>query len=185
MSNQFSVCPKCQSKNIQYKNNRKWFCPDCGFDLYNNVAAAVGLIIQDTDGSVIFEVRAKEPRKGFLALPGGFCDPDESAEESAFRECQEETGVTPSSISYIASFPNTYVYKDITYKTCDLFFNAQFDNTITPIIQQMQGQESEVTAFTSVKIQSLDDIKNIPLAFDSAKKALTVWFKNKSNQEPL
>ena len=115
MSNDFLICPKCQSKNIQNINARKWFCPDCGFDLYNNVAAAVGLIIEDTDGTLIFEIRAKEPRKGFLALPGGFCDPDESAEQAAFRECREETGVEPSSIKYIASFPNTYIYKEIKY----------------------------------------------------------------------
>lgn len=180
MSNDFNVCPKCQSKNIEYKNNRKWFCPDCGFDLYNNVAAAVGLIIEDTDGSIIFEVRAKEPRKGFLALPGGFCDPDESAEQSVFRECLEETGVQPESINYIASFPNTYVYKDITYKTCDLFFTAKFKNTGKTIIQQMTGEESEVTEFKSVMINSEKDIEELPLAFGSAVKALKVWFSQKN-----
>lgn len=176
MSNDFLICPKCQSKNIQNINDRKWFCPDCGFDLYNNVAAAVGLIIEDTDGTLIFEIRAKEPRKGFLALPGGFCDPDESAEQAAFRECREETGVEPSSIKYIASFPNTYIYKDIKYKTCDLFFSAEFTKTEKTIIEQMQGEESEVTGFKSIRINSIDDINNLPLAFESAHKALKVWF---------
>lgn len=180
MSNDFNVCPKCQSRNIQYKDNRKWLCQDCGFDLYNNVAAAVGLIIEDIDGSVILEVRAKEPRKGFLALPGGFCDQDESAEEACFRECKEETGVEPSAIKYIASFPNTYIYKDITYKTCDLFFTATFENLSSKIIDQMKGQESEVVNFQSVKITSLEDIQNLPIAFESGKKALSQWFLSKS-----
>lgn len=181
MSNQFNVCPICQSKNIAYKDNRKWICSDCGFDLYNNVAAAVGLIIEDTDGTVIFEVRAKEPRKGYLALPGGFCDQDESAEEACIRECQEETGIKPASINYIASFPNTYIYKEITYKTCDLFFSATFDKTDKTIVQQMTGQESEVQTFKSIKINSIEDIDNIPTAFESAKKALKVWFQKKQS----
>lgn len=180
MSNKFTFCPNCKSPSIEYKDTRKWFCKDCGFDLYNNVATAVGLIIQDIDGSVIFEVRAKEPRKGFLALPGGFCDQDETAEESALRECKEETGIVPDKIKYIASFPNTYPYKNFIYKTCDLFFLAEFSNSNTKIIDKMQGQESEVENFKSIKINSIEEIDNIPTAFDSAKKALRVWFNNKN-----
>lgn len=256
MSNEFKICPKCESRNIQYKNNRKWFCPDCGFDLYNNVAAAVGVIIQDRDGSVIFERRAKEPRKGFLALPGGFVDQDESAENAAVRECLEETGITPDRITYIASFPNTYEYKNITYKTCDMFFAASFEEgapstgdgqftssgaskdggmstgsastgdgrstgtsntakdsgtkknyycapstsasqptstgsstttgrstgTAALIIDQMKIQASEVLTLESHKIGSVSDIENLPLAFDSAKKALTEWVKKSAKK---
>lgn len=181
MPNKFNFCPICKSTSIDFINNQKWFCKDCGFDLYNNVACAVGLIIQDIDNSIIFEVRAKEPRKGFLALPGGFCDIDESAEDAAFRECKEETGITPDSIEYIASFPNTYPYKNFIYKTCDLFFLAKFKNNNYKIIDQMKGQESEVVNFKSIKINSLDDIENIPIAFESAKKALKVWFFQKRN----
>ncbi|MCR5385824.1 MAG: NUDIX domain-containing protein [Treponema sp.] len=181
MSNDFNVCPMCQSRNIIYKDNKKWFCPDCGFDLYNNVAAAVGLIIVDIDGSIIFEVRAKEPRKGFLAVPGGFCDQDESAEEAALRECMEETGITPASVQYLTSFPNTYEYKEITYKTCDLFFIAEFNPSSLPkgkkIIDCMKNQESEVVEFKGIKINSLEDIENFPAAFPSLINTLKVWYK--------
>ncbi len=181
MSNEFNVCPKCQSKNIQYKNNHKWFCPDCKFVLYNNVATAVGLIIQDIDGSIIFEVRAKEPKKGFLALPGGFCDNDESCEQAAVRECFEETGIKPSSLKYLASFPNSYFYKDITYKTCDLFFVAEFAKNDKSILEQMTREEKEVLAFKSIKIKSLDEIEKLPLAFSSAANALKVWLSKNSS----
>ncbi len=178
MSNDFTVCPICKSKKITYKDNKKWFCPDCGFDLYNNVAAAVGLIIEDTDGTIILEKRAKDPQKGFLALPGGFCDQDESAEQAAFRECKEETGIAPDSIQYITSYPNTYVYKGITYKTCDLFFTARFDNITGRIVDHMHGQQSEVQNFQSVKITSLEQIDTLPIAFPSGREALKCWFKN-------
>ena len=110
MSNEFNYCPKCNSKNIQYKNNRKWFCSDCGFDLYNNVASAVGCIITNKEGQVLFEVRGKEPKKNFLALPGGFCDPDETAEEAmgaimetikTIRNLRSEVGAAPGKKSEV------------------------------------------------------------------------------------
>ena len=163
--NDFSLCPACGSRKIENLAMRKWLCPDCGFDLYNNVAAAVGLVIADSDGRVLFERRAKEPRKGFLALPGGFCDPDESAEEACFRECKEEIGVAPLSLRYICSFPNTYDYKNIRYKTCDLFFEAEL-----PPGARLHAQEGEVTAFERCPVGSKADLDALPLAFESARR---------------
>ncbi len=172
MKNDFNFCPNCGGKNIQNVNMRKWKCPDCGFDLYNNVAAAVGLVIKNPEGKVLFERRAKEPRKGFLALPGGFVDPDESAEEACFRECREEIGVEPLSVKFIATFPNTYEYKNIQYKTCDIFYEA-----VLPKNAELHAQEGEVLGFEEVSIKSPEDLKDLPLAFESARKTLTLWLK--------
>ncbi len=171
MSNDFNYCPICKSEHIQYKDNRKWYCSDCGFDLYNNVASAVGCIITNKKGEVLFEVRGKEPRKGFLALPGGFCDPDESAEEAVIRECKEELGVDVSDVKYLCSFPNTYEYRSITYKTCDLFFTAVLKEG-----EEFKEQKSEVagTVWKSVNKELFEK-----LAFESAKKALTKWTEEK------
>ena len=172
--NDFSFCPACGSKNIQNVNMRKWLCPECGFDLYNNVAAAVGLVIADSEGRVLFERRAKEPRKGFLALPGGFCDPDESAEHACMRECKEEIGVEPVSVRYLCSFPNTYDYKGIRYKTCDLFFEA-----VLPPDAKLVAQEGEVTGFERCPVRTAADIDALPLAFESARKTLHVWLERR------
>ena len=128
--NDFNLCPNCGSKNIKNVKNRKWLCQDCGFDLYNNVASAVGLIICDKENKILLEERAKEPKKGFLAFPGGFVDPDETAEQACIRECMEEIGAKPAELKYLCSFPNTYEYKNITYKTCDLFFEAILKNVV-------------------------------------------------------
>lgn len=179
--NDFKLCPMCGSSRIRNVNNRKWQCPDCGFDLYNNVAAAVGVILADRDGNILFERRAKEPRRGFLAFPGGFVDPDESLEHAAFRECMEETGIEPSSVAYLCSFPNTYEYRNIEYKTCDSFFTAELPKGITEIetlIESLHGQQTEVLGFTSVHVESEEDIDSIPLAFGSAGKTLKCWLKN-------
>ena len=134
MINDFNMCPMCGSTEIQNVNGRKWFCPKCGFDLYNNIAAAVGIIIQDKYKNVLFEVRAKEPKKGFVALPGGFVDGDESAEEAIIRECREEIGVEINNPKYVCTNPNTYPYKSIVYKTCDIFLLLTYLMNLIPLM---------------------------------------------------
>lgn len=185
LQNDFKMCPMCGSTKIENHYNRKWICPDCGFDLYNNVAAAVGLVIYDKNLNVLFEVRAKEPRKGFIALPGGFIDFDESAEEAVARECQEEIGAQVKGVKYLCSAPNTYVYKNLEYKTCDLFFTAalspEFDS-IEDFIKSLKAEEDEVVEFRSYKVASLDDVEKLPLAFDSARFTLKRFVENHSEK---
>ena len=172
--NDFNMCPVCGSKKISCLNNRKWFCSDCGFDLYNNTAAAAGLVLIDGDVFLILEKRAKEPRKGFLALPGGFIDFDETAEEACIRECSEELGAEIEGLKYICSFPNTYEYKGITYKTCDLFFEARLKKG-----SEIKIQEREVAALERVRIKTMVDIEKLPHAFESARRTLKHWFLQK------
>ena len=177
MKNDFKLCPMCGSAKIENHGNRKWLCPDCGFDLYNNVASAVGIIIYDRNNNVLFEVRAKEPRKGFIALPGGFVDFNESAETAVVRECREEIGVDIDALSvkFLCTNPNTYAYKNIEYKTCDIFFTAalplQFEN-IEAFIASLKPQESEVSGFVSAHVEKKEDVEKLPLAFESARATL-------------
>ncbi len=173
--NQFKFCPECGGKNIQtQRDGFKWTCQDCGFTLYNNVASAVGIILENSEGKILFEKRAKEPRKGFLALPGGFTEPDETGEHAAVRECQEETGITPECVHYLCSFPNNYEYKGVLYKTCDMFFTAKL-----PADFKLNPQKGEVSEFEWVKIEKKEDIEKCPLAFVSARNTLCTWLENK------
>lgn len=175
MENDFRFCPKCSSRNIVNYGNRKWTCPDCGFTLYNNTAGAVGIIFFDDESNVLFEVRAKNPRKGKLALPGGFIDPDESAEEACSREAKEEIGLTvnPESLKYLCSFPNVYPYKDIIYKTIDMFFCLKVQEPIPELIKKLNAEESEVTAFEYHKVCTKDDVKALDIAFGSSVESLS------------
>lgn len=168
--NDFVVCPICSKKTILNMGNRKWLCSSCDFELYNNVATAVGLLIADKDGNLLFEQRSKEPRKGFFALPGGFVDFDETAEEACLRECQEELGVKPVNLRYLCSFPNNYEYKGILYKTCDLFFTAEL-----PENAKFCPQEEEVALLKWFCAKTEEDIDKIPLAFESARKTLKLF----------
>ncbi len=49
--------------------------------------------IRDGHFSVLLVERGAEPYAGSWALPGGFVEPDEDAEQAAWRELHEETGV--------------------------------------------------------------------------------------------
>lgn len=171
---EFKYCPNCgkrldEGDLAEYK--RAWKC-GCGMELFNNVATAVGLLIKMPDGKILFERRAKEPRKGFLAFPGGFCDPDETAEEACERECMEEIGVKPGSLNYIASFPNTYTFQGIQYKTCDLFFEAKI-----PEGAKLKAQESEVESFEPRFVRNAEELEKLPLAFESARKTLEKYIE--------
>ena len=118
------------------------------------------------------------PRQGFLAVPGGFVDFNESAEEAVVRECREEIGVTVQGARFLCSAPNIYEYKGIVYRTCDLFFTAELPSeydSIDAFIKSLKAEESEVVAFESHCIATAQDVEALPLAFESARVTLTRW----------
>ncbi len=176
-----SFCPSCGEKTLKYIDNKKWICTKCKLSLYNNVAAAVGLIIlikNNNNTKILLIKRGKEPQKGKLAVPGGFVDPGESAEEAAKRECKEEIGLTPTSLTYLTSATNNYSYKEIDYITCDIFFLAEIkDNRNINIINNLIAEdENEITDFILCDLNKIEDIDNIDLAFKSAQIALKKLF---------
>lgn len=179
MEKELTICPCCGKKNLEYKNRRHWVCPDCGFDLYNNVAAAAGIIFYIDDGSLVFARRAKEPQLGMLDLPGGFTDPDETMEETCIRECMEETGISisPDKLEYVTNFPNTYMYKGIQYKTCDFFFAYHLDRET---FENFKAQKEEVTEFVEMPVATVEDVDKLPLAFVSARAALKAYIAKRN-----
>lgn len=124
----FKFCPNCSSQNVSYVNNFKLNCNDCDFVLYHNIAAAVAVIFTFED-KILFTVRNVNPDKGKLDLPGGFIDPNETAEEAACREIKEELGLEISSnkLKYITTAPNNYLYKNVPYRTMDIFYECKLE----------------------------------------------------------
>ncbi len=69
-------------------------CPDCGYIVYLNPPIAVGVIAERSDGAILLVLRAENPGRGLWGLPAGFMEIDETVEQTARRECLEETGLT-------------------------------------------------------------------------------------------
>lgn len=122
---QFHFCPKCGSQHFEINNEKSKKCDDCGFIYYFNSSAAVVALIENTEGDILVATRAKEPAKGTFDLPGGFIDMFETAEEAVIREVYEETGLFITSVEYLFSIPNIYVYSKFEVHTVDLFFRCK------------------------------------------------------------
>jgi ADP-ribose pyrophosphatase YjhB (NUDIX family) len=88
-------CPWCRGNlvlaTIEGKEKRK--CTKCRFVHWDNPRPVAVVLIPTTDGGWVMIRRNVEPRKGKVALPGGFVESYESLIAGAIREAFEETGI--------------------------------------------------------------------------------------------
>ena len=125
----FSFCPKCGSKRFVVDTVKSKRCEDCGFVYFMNPSAStVAVIVDDMDRLLVVR-RSKEPAKGTLDLPGGFCDCYETGEEGVRREVMEETGLEVIETKYLFSLHNMYHYSGLDIPTLDLFFLCKVKDT--------------------------------------------------------
>lgn len=162
---ELKFCPKCSQETLIWNGVTKLSCNNCNFVMYQNVAAAVAVLIKH-QGKYLFTRRNKDPKKGFLDLSGGFTDPKESAETTCQRELKEELNldINLESLKYLGSLPNIYNYKNIKYNTLDLFYLYEIENETE---FKLQLEEISETIWLDKSEINLDDI-----AFDSQKKFL-------------
>lgn len=124
----FSFCPKCGSNDFVENDFKSKRCKGCGFTYYFNPLAATVAIITNSKGEILVATRSKEPAKGTLDLPGGFCDSYETAEEGVAREVLEETGLKVTSTQYLFTIPNIYNYSGMELHTMDMFFRCEVED---------------------------------------------------------
>lgn len=138
----FRFCPNCQSQNFEFDNCVKFLCNNCGFVYYHNIAAAVAVILTFED-KILFTVRNIDPDKGKWDLPGGFIDPNENAQEAACREIKEELGLNlqPSDLKFVTTSPNYYLFKNVPYRTMDLFFECNLPSETIKITDKDEIKE--------------------------------------------
>lgn len=164
-------CPSCGKESLHWDGEKKWSCPNCNFNLYNNVAGAVAVVIRCGD-EIYLTRRNQEPKKGKLDLAGGFVDPRESAEETCKRELSEELqlDINISNLKYLTSLPNVYQYKEIDYNTIDLFYEYNVSEKFEVNIALSEISETQWIPLSEI---NLDDI-----AFDSQKIFFERYLKN-------
>lgn len=170
----FRFCPSCGAEGIEFLGGYQFSCRSCGFVYFHSVAAAVGAFIVHR-GSLLCLVRAKEPMRGKLGLPGGFVDPGESAEEALRRECLEEIGLEIGGISLVGGYPNGYDYAGVPYRTCDFYYAASaapdsaLDDSGYPALR-IELSEVQEARWTAIADLDMDMV-----AFPSMRRALGEW----------
>lgn len=99
------VCGTTLTEKVEGGRPRK-ACPQCGYIHYTNPVPAVGIVIE-MDGGIVLIRRNNPPHMGRWALPSGYIEADESAEDAAVREAAEETGLRVEIIELagVNSFP--------------------------------------------------------------------------------
>lgn len=165
---QFIHCPKCGGGFVEndFKSKR---CAECGFVYYLNPSSATVAVITDGNGKILVATRSKEPAKGTLDLPGGFCDCHESAEEGVVREVLEETGLAVTETRYLFSIPNIYIYSGMEVHTLDMFFECSVDSSASmrpaDDVQELQWvsiKEVDASRFGLASIRAgIGRLKNI------------------------
>ncbi len=128
---QFRFCPLCGAEAFGVNNEKSKRCGRCGFTYYFNPSAATVAVIRNERGELLVVRRGKEPARGTLDLPGGFCDLHETAEEGVAREVMEETGLRVTECEFLFSLPNIYPYSGFVVHTMDLFFACRVEATAT------------------------------------------------------
>ena len=120
-------------------------------------------MILDRERRLLFIRRAKEPGKGKLAMPGGFVDSGESAEEALLREIREEVGLELRDVTYFASYANIYPYDGVTYRTLDLFFMCETDHP---------AHARALDGVSGVEWLDPQDVSEKHVAFESMRSAI-------------
>jgi len=165
----FNHCPSCGSDAISFDGRKRFYCKDCRFTYFHNVAAAAAAVLE-YDQRIVLVRRRREPCSGMLDLPGGFIDRNESAEDGIKREIREELGIELGTIRYLTSCSNVYEYKGVPYSTCDLFFHSRLE------APPASFDKSEIEELVLLKPS---DIRDDQLAFESSKACLSLFKDSK------
>lgn len=159
---EFTYCPRCGG-TLQQKGENVLICSECDLHYYVNPKPSNAVILFNTKNELLLVKRKHNPKKGFLDLPGGFVDINESIEESVQREMKEELGIEVEDIRYFASVPDRYAYGGINaYAICSAF-TAKMPNDATIQI----GDDVEDIVFVKKEAIPFDNI-----AFEGIQKLL-------------
>lgn len=147
---QFKFCPKCGSNLFVENNFKSKKCESCGFIYYFNPCSSTIALIFNDKNELLVATRAHEPAKGTFDLPGGFVDMDETGEQAVRREVKEETGLEVTSLEYLFSLPNKYIYSGFEVQTLDMVYRCAVEN------DQYLDAEDDVAKLEFIRVEELN-----------------------------
>ena len=176
VSQSFRFCPRCGVASAVIGAS-PFGCSECGFKIYFSPTAAVGAILINEQGELLFLIRGRDPGQGKYGLPGGFVDANETLEDSLAREVREETSLIVTHAEYLCSFPNTYAFGGMTVDVLDSFFVCQMDS-----MSQRVAQPGEVDGFVVAR-PTPERLEN--MAFESHRQAIQCLLKTRGTGDSV
>lgn len=136
---------------------------------------AVVFGLDETELKVLLIRRAKAPCKGLWAIPGGFIQMDESAEEAVQRKLCEETGIGDLFLEQL------YTFSEVDRDPRERVISIAYFALVRPDHLQIRahGESGDVSWFS---------LKELPeLAFDHAKilEVARTRLRNKIRYQPV
>lgn len=167
-------CPHCAHllEERETFDRLRPICPVCGFVHFRDPKAGVSVMVEQ-EGQILLVQRAIEPGLGLWALPSGFIEWDESAEQAVIRECREETGLIVDRVQLLEV---THYTEDFRGPGINLTFRAE-------VVGGRLHPGSEVMAacfFPPARLPAPDRI-----AFASHRRLLEEWQSSAADSEAV
>jgi len=169
MAKQLTYCPVCSHKLTTREDGGRirQACSNCGYVHYVNPVPTVGVVIE-MGGGVVLIKRNRPPHQGRWALPSGYIEADESAEEGAIREAEEETGLKVEIIELatVNSYPEGPPQSGIM-----IFYRAR------PVGGELKAGDDADDA----KVFTPEELPLLP--FRTHREMIAQWLERRANGE--
>ncbi|MCB0210773.1 MAG: NUDIX domain-containing protein [Anaerolineae bacterium] len=166
----FTYCPRCRAEmvNRELYGRVRRVCSDaeCRFVQFIDpkVTAAV---MAEKDGRILMVRRTMEPERGKWCFPGGFMEIGETPQQTAIRECREESGYEVE----ISRLIDAFYYEDYRGSGVLIMYKGKV----------VGGQPATGDDTDQVDFFGLDDLPDI--AFDTNRQAIALWREGKLSDD--
>ncbi|MBE5811147.1 MAG: NUDIX domain-containing protein [Clostridiales bacterium] len=103
----YTFCPDCgqrlTSRPLGDEGLVPW-CEGCQRPWFDSFSTCIIAAVMNAKGEVLLQRETRRPDREVLVA--GYMKPGESAEDAARREIAEETGLSATSLRYVASYPH-------------------------------------------------------------------------------
>jgi NAD+ diphosphatase len=148
-------------------------CSSCKHKRYLNPNPCTEVIVQKDD-KILLVKRAIQPNKDKFDLPGGFMDmKDESLEQAAYRELQEEIGLSKKDVTPLKFYESdviNYLWQDTWVQNVVLVFHCKLKPSSKPT-KLDKSENSEMIWATEQDILKLD------FAYEQERELLIKFYK--------
>lgn len=153
----FRYCPRCgaASEEREIGGQVVPVCTSdaCGYIFWQNSKPCTCAVLENGRGEVLLCVRAHEPDKGKLDLPGGFLEWAEHPLEAVHREVKEELGVRIEVEAFLGFVMDRYDHEEVAT------LNIPFLGRI------VEGEPTPADDVAEIRWRRLEDIDRGGLAF--------------------